>query len=138
MLIKDSNKHMYEQTYVHIYVHVCECVFIFTVAQASTCSMPRQESRVGDGGRGPTETCHNISEFMSAICKPFTQLDPAQFFEPASGFFLLRFLGVFLFLFYWHCPKMRCAILTRLAERCLVSLSAGKNRMVHTHFGASR
>lgn len=134
---------MNRYTYIYIYVYVCVCVFTFTVAQASTCSMPQQESRVGDGdgGRGPTETCHNISEFMSEICKPFTQLDPAQFFRAGFGVFSSSFswsFFLFLFLSYWHCPKMRCAILTRLLERCLVSLSAGKNRMVHTHFGAFR
>lgn len=94
--------------------------------------MAQQESRVGagGGGRGPTDTCYNILEFMSVICKPFTQLDPAQFFlKPASGFFLHRFLGVvfFVFFFYWHCPKMRCAILTRLVERCLVSFQLVKS-----------
>lgn len=108
---------------------MCVCVFIFTVAQASTCSMPQQESRVGDGdgGRGPTETCHNISEFMSEICKPFTQLDPAQFFR--AGF------GVFSSSFSWSFFSVSFSFLLALPKNALRNFNTFAREVFSQSFG---
>lgn len=68
--------------------------------------------------------------------KPFTQLALTRHsFEPASGFFSVS-LSAFFFFFVRHCPKMRCAILTRF----LFSQSKKKkkpHRRAHSFWGLS-